>query len=339
MLAVPQDRLTAAVRALEPGARALLDLSLRRGVSDGDIATLLETDPHDVALRRADAIEQVVARLDLHGASDFMRVRAALADLPAEGWGPTPGAGAPAREADAARRRRRSARDDEPPGSHRLTKESSANGSAAAVEPEAPAPAPPARGPFGWPTGRGKSNISLVPAAIVVVLVIVAVTIGVVLANRGSGSASTTAGRTPEQAAQEQRAAARAAKSRAEKRRAAARKRAAGRPVKLANVATVGTGGGSARLIGKGPHARLRVRLYGLPPAKGGDYEIWLYNSVSNAVPLGSFARRGIDLNARLPANWQRYRYLDVSLEPADGNQNHSGQSLLRAPLARLQSP
>ena len=32
-----------------------------------------------------------------------------------------------------------------------------------------------------------------------------------------------------------------------------------------------------------------------------------------------------------------QYRFLDVSLEPADGNRNHSGQSVLRVPLSELQ--
>ncbi len=39
-------------------------------------------------------------------------------------------------------------------------------------------------------------------------------------------------------------------------------------------------------------------------------------------------------MSARLPANFRRYRFIDVSREPADGNPNHSGQSVLRVPVA-----
>ena len=41
-------------------------------------------------------------------------------------------------------------------------------------------------------------------------------------------------------------------------------------------------------------------------------------------------------VSAKLAAAPAGYRYLDVSLEPADGNPNHSGQSVLRVPLRSL---
>ena len=41
-------------------------------------------------------------------------------------------------------------------------------------------------------------------------------------------------------------------------------------------------------------------------------------------------------MTAKLPASAAGYRYLDVSQEPADGNPNHSGQSVLRVPLRSL---
>ena len=42
------------------------------------------------------------------------------------------------------------------------------------------------------------------------------------------------------------------------------------------------------------------------------------------------------ELKAKLPEGAESYRYLDVSLEPADDNRNHSGQSVLRLPLSSL---
>ena len=42
-------------------------------------------------------------------------------------------------------------------------------------------------------------------------------------------------------------------------------------------------------------------------------------------VARGSFA-----LRTRLPRDPARYRYIDISREPLDGNRNHSGASVLR---------
>ena len=46
-------------------------------------------------------------------------------------------------------------------------------------------------------------------------------------------------------------------------------------------------------------------------------------------LPPGTFR-----VSARLPEGYRRYRFIDVSREPADGNRNHSGQSVLRVPTA-----
>ncbi|MEA2472494.1 MAG: hyaluronan synthase [Thermoleophilaceae bacterium] len=52
---------------LDPGSRALLDLSLRHGVSDDEIARVLGTDPDEVGRRRASALEQVGQAYAAHG--------------------------------------------------------------------------------------------------------------------------------------------------------------------------------------------------------------------------------------------------------------------------------
>ncbi|MEA2442801.1 MAG: hypothetical protein QOJ12_93 [Thermoleophilales bacterium] len=75
---------------------------------------------------------------------------------------------------------------------------------------------------------------------------------------------------------------------------------------------------------------RLHLTVSGLA---GGAYEAWLYNSIADARPIGRLKAPAGTLDARLPANWRDYRYLDVSLEPPDGNPNHSGETVLRAPL------
>src|SRR5688572_19547552 len=47
------------VPSLDAGSRALLDLSLRQGVPDDEIARVLATDTAEVARRRARAMDQV----------------------------------------------------------------------------------------------------------------------------------------------------------------------------------------------------------------------------------------------------------------------------------------
>ena len=90
-----------------------------------------------------------------------------------------------------------------------------------------------------------------------------------------------------------------------------------------------------ARLVQRAGRDRLELRVAGLPRPRG-RYTVWLYNSVADAKALGSFPAGDIELDAPLPSDFERYRDVDVSLEPANGNPNHSGDSFLRAPLARL---
>jgi hypothetical protein len=94
--AVPLDRLAACVQRLDPPTRALLDLSVRRGVRDDQMAPILRTDPFHLAWRRARALEKIASDLGSHGrAAPLGEVRMALEALPREAWG-LPAAGPPA---------------------------------------------------------------------------------------------------------------------------------------------------------------------------------------------------------------------------------------------------
>jgi hypothetical protein len=57
---------------------------------------------------------------------------------------------------------------------------------------------------------------------------------------------------------------------------------------------------------------------------------------VIDAVSLTKVQGTKLGLDLKLPGNATHYRYVDVSLEPADGNPNHSGESVLRVPLSKL---
>ena len=80
------DRIEAALAALEPEARALVELSLIRDIADEDIANILATDERTVRGRRDDALALLATDL---GASSREEVGALVHDmreLPAVRW-------------------------------------------------------------------------------------------------------------------------------------------------------------------------------------------------------------------------------------------------------------
>lgn len=93
---------------------------------------------------------------------------------------------------------------------------------------------------------------------------------------------------------------------------------------------------GTGRLTKRGDNTRLRLSVNGLPRPRKGGYEIWLYNSVSDARPLGGQPRGSFSTDTPLPAGYERYRFVDISRESDDGNRNHSGQSVLRLSVSAL---
>jgi hypothetical protein len=85
---VEPERLADCVRRLDPGTRALLDLSVRRRLRDDAMAPLLHTDAFHLAWRRARALEQVATEVGDEEPLPLAMVRAALEVLPAEAWDP-----------------------------------------------------------------------------------------------------------------------------------------------------------------------------------------------------------------------------------------------------------
>jgi len=84
----PLDGLADCVRRLDPGTRALLDLSVRRRLRDDAMAPLLRTDAFHLAWRRARALERVASDLGGDQSVPLAQVRAALEQLPCEAWEP-----------------------------------------------------------------------------------------------------------------------------------------------------------------------------------------------------------------------------------------------------------
>ena len=82
------ERLESCIRRLDPADRALLDLSLNRGIPDWSLAPIVKSDPMRLAWKRARAIERVACRLGLTDPADLGAVREALIALPDRAWLP-----------------------------------------------------------------------------------------------------------------------------------------------------------------------------------------------------------------------------------------------------------
>jgi hypothetical protein len=67
-----------ALKGLDPVSRAVLDLSVRRGIPDSDIAGIVGTVPDRLAARRDAALAEVAAAAGLGGAQEAPLVREAL---------------------------------------------------------------------------------------------------------------------------------------------------------------------------------------------------------------------------------------------------------------------
>ena len=86
VVAVPMKRLGAALASLEPESRALLDLSLRRGFPDDEIAQVRHMAVQEVGPRRDEALERLAAELELTRREERDELFATLQDLPDEHW-------------------------------------------------------------------------------------------------------------------------------------------------------------------------------------------------------------------------------------------------------------
>ena len=75
-----------ALQRLDPETRALLDLSIRRGLEDEDIASVLRVGPEEVVRRRNGALDAIASDLGLSTREDRDELLATLPDLPPDYW-------------------------------------------------------------------------------------------------------------------------------------------------------------------------------------------------------------------------------------------------------------
>lgn len=99
-------------------------------------------------------------------------------------------------------------------------------------------------------------------------------------------------------------------------------------------LAAVGKGDASGRavVVSKDGGKALRVDTTGLPPLAGSDYELWLMNpDTKSFVALGT-VQPGVRSTHPIPegVTVKTDPYVDISVEPRDGNPAHSTVSVLR---------
>jgi hypothetical protein len=80
-----------------------------------------------------------------------------------------------------------------------------------------------------------------------------------------------------------------------------------------------------------------------LPPNRPRTaYEVWLYNTRTDAKSLGAQvtnAQGAYQGAGPLPSDYARFKYIDISREPIDQNRGHSGDSVLRGKIPKLKTP
>jgi anti-sigma factor RsiW len=115
----------------------------------------------------------------------------------------------------------------------------------------------------------------------------------------------------------------------------AGRDRDAARGQTVALAATSGSATAQARMRGAGDDQIMTMTARGLPrPPAGGYYEVWLVDDAGKEFPVGVLAANGEGIWS-LPAEVAaRYRVIDVTLEPADGDPSRSDDSVLRGTYA-----
>lgn len=270
------DPTEARLAELDPESRALLELSMLRGLSDEDLATMLGTEPQRVRERR----EAVLGALGADSEQGRARLVAELRGEQAP----------PQRRGD---------------GPRAESVESPLGGDVPSAEVPGDEPSP-ARGPRR-------------PVWAVVGGLTIAAVVALVLA-LGTNDDTEEGFTSPDESAQ------------AEPEPEPGAAPLSGPPATL--EALGGTEGrATAQIVVGAPAPKLRLVVSGLPVPDDGGYVVWLYNSVSDARELTGSRRGAFSVSPALPPASAQYRFLDISREPADGNRNHSGASVLRAAI------
>jgi len=294
---------------LDPLSRALLDLSIQRGMDDAEIAQVLGTDEESVYEVRVGLLRNLAERVAPESAeAELPELQAAVAErlYPEDET---------AVEADDLGDEVDEAELEETPTEVEAEEAEAEPEPEPEIEPEPEPDSEPAAVASTQPTSRRRSWLPIV-LPILLVLAVVALIIAV-----GSGGDGDDQASKPPAEPQRTQPTTPDTPPKAEE-------------PKPTRLTALGSGGATGTAAVEGD--RLTMTLRDLPDANGATYTVWLYDSVIDAKQIGTVKDGKVD--AKLPKDADKYEFVDVSTEPRDGNANHSGQSVLRVPLRKLQS-
>jgi Anti-sigma-K factor rskA, C-terminal/Sigma-70, region 4 len=122
----------------------------------------------------------------------------------------------------------------------------------------------------------------------------------------------------------------------------AADRASAGNQSQNSSQRATGAPAGIAIVVEENGKKQLLVQAARLDPSKEREaYEVWLYNSQDDAKTLGGQVtdqQGNYQAIGPLPANFENYRFIDISREPLDQQRGHSGASVLRGSMPKLRA-
>jgi hypothetical protein len=300
---MPREDVIEALKELDPGQRALLDLSLNRELSDTLIAGLLENvDESGVAGMRSDALAALARAAAIDGPGAAGEVERQLRSASDQQW-----LGA------------------EPKGNGHANGHSNGharvhangNGVVATVPSSAPRSRPTA--PRARPTAPDRSRRAW---GIAFVLLALAGIVSIVIALTGGDEDGDT------------NSSANAPSVPAANGGSDSQGGAAAAPVQL-EALTPGAVAGGATIAPAANGEGLVLRLEGMPDPDG-YYRLWLYDSLIESAPVAGIAAGSGVVRFELPADAADFAYLDLSLEDSAADTTHSGRSVFRIPLSDI---
>ncbi|NAZ88574.1 anti-sigma factor, partial [Kineococcus indalonis] len=94
-----------------------------------------------------------------------------------------------------------------------------------------------------------------------------------------------------------------------------------------------GAAGGEATVARVDGHRRLDVGVRDVAAAGDGVLEVWLLDPDGGLLSLGTLTGERLDVALPEAVDLSRFRVVDVSREPLDGDPGHSSDSVLRGEL------
>ena len=325
---MPRPDVIEALKELDPGQRALLDLSLNRELSDSLIAGLLENvDESGVAGMRSEALAALARAAEIEGPEAAGEVERQLRSASDQQWLGV--------EEEANGNRKGSAT-----GHPRVHADGS--GVVATVPSGAPrAAAPPRRPQAARPSATEKPDRSRRGWAVAFALLALAGVVSIIIALAGGDEGGSDSASEPRDAATTGQATGEGSTGTGEGNTGGGEGNAGegapappAEPVQL-EALTPGAVAGGASIAPAADGEGLVLRLSGMPDPDG-YYRLWLYDSLIESAPVAGIASGSGAVRFELPADAADFESLDLSVEDSPADSTHSGSSVFRIPLSAI---